>query len=171
MRFPRWLAAGCFALSLAPPVAAEKLLQSHALVPCSNDGIISVNHFDIVFTPGNNSASISFDGQATYAGKIRIVLELYVYGYKAITKSFDPCTLNVDALCPLQKNTGLKIANVPIDLSGVDLSIIPGEFQFPCWGREPYLIGNPRALSLTTIFFFFFKKKKGISGSRRIIPK
>ena len=64
-------------------VAAEKLLQSHALVPCSNDGIISVNHFDIVFTPGNMSATISFDGQATYAGKIRINLELYVYGYKA----------------------------------------------------------------------------------------
>ncbi|KAJ5368646.1 uncharacterized protein N7496_008406 [Penicillium cataractarum] len=125
MRFPRWLAAGCFALSMAPPVAAEKLLQSHALVPCSNDGIISVNHFDIVFTPGNMSATISFDGEATYAGKIRIDLELYVYGYKATTKSFDPCVLNVDALCPLQKDTALKIANVPLDLSGVDLSIIP----------------------------------------------
>ncbi|KAJ5438508.1 uncharacterized protein N7458_009506 [Penicillium daleae] len=126
MRFPRWLAAGCFALSLAPPVAAVKLLQSHALVPCSNDGIISVNHFGIVFTPGNMSATVSFDGQATYAGNIRIDLELYVYGYKATTKSFDPCVLKVDALCPLQKDTALKIANVPLDLSNVDLSIIPG---------------------------------------------
>lgn len=130
MRFPRWLAAGCFALSLAPPVTAEKLLQSHALVPCSNDGIISVNHFDIVFTPGNMSATISFDGQAAYAGKIRIGIELYVYGYKAFTESFDPCVLNVDALCPLQKDTALKIANVPLDLSGIDLSIIPSEFDF-----------------------------------------
>jgi hypothetical protein len=137
MRFPRWLTtAGFFALSLAPPVAAEKLLQAHALVPCSNDGIISVNHFDIVFTPGNMSATVSFDGQATYAGKIRIELELYVYGYKATTKTFDPCVLNVDALCPLQKDTALKIANVPLDLSGVDLSIIPGESNFR---RMPFL--------------------------------
>jgi hypothetical protein len=144
MRFPRWLArAGLFALSLAPPVAADKLLQSHALIPCSNDGIISVNHFDIVFTPGNMSATVSFDGQATYAGKIRIELELYVYGYKATTKTFDPCVLNVDALCPLQKDTALKIANVPLDLSGVDLSIIPGESNFRQF--RSYLIATRRA--------------------------
>ncbi|KAF3389444.1 Flavin carrier protein 2 [Penicillium rolfsii] len=132
MRFSRWLArAGLFALSLGLPVAAEKLLQSHALIPCSNDGIISVNHFDIVFTPKNNSATVSFDGQASYGGKLRIELQLYVYGYKAVTKTFDPCSLNVDALCPLQKDTALKISDVPLDLSGVDLSIIPGRFTFP----------------------------------------
>ena len=130
MRFPRWL-AGLVALSLAPPVAAERLLQSHALVPCSNDGIISVNHFDIVFTPGNTSATVSFDGEANYAGNILIDLELYVYGYKATTKSIDPCTLKVDALCPLQKDTALNIANVPLDLSNVNLSIIPGESAIP----------------------------------------
>lgn len=152
MRFPRWLArAGLVALSLAPPVAAEKLLQSHALMPCSNDGIISVNHFDIVFTPGNLSATVSFDGQATYAGKIRIELELYVYGYKATTKTFDPCRLNVDALCPLQKDTALKIANVPLDLSGADLSIIPGESNF----RQCRFLSDsklPVALVLARIF-------------------
>ncbi len=143
MRFPRWLAAGFFALSLGPPVAAERLLQSHALVPCSNDGIVSVNHFDVVFTPGNLSALVSFDGQATYGGKIRIDLELYVYGYKATTKSFDPCVLKVDALCPLTENTSLKITNVPLDLKGVDLSIIPGESAFRCC--RSYQIAPPHA--------------------------
>lgn len=84
----------------------------------------------MIFTPRNMSALVSFDGQAAYAGKISIILELYAYGYKAITKSFDPCVLNVDALCPLKKDTGLKIANVQLDLSGVDLSLIPSESAF-----------------------------------------
>ncbi|KAJ5485246.1 hypothetical protein N7539_005234 [Penicillium diatomitis] len=128
MRFSvsHWLAASVFAFSLAPPVAAERLLQSHALIPCSNDGIISVNHFDIVFTPSNNSALVSFDGQANYAGNVYIDIALYVYGYKAATKNLNPCALNVDALCPLRKDTALKITNVPLNLDGVDLSIIPG---------------------------------------------
>ncbi|KAI2787649.1 hypothetical protein POX_f08024 [Penicillium oxalicum] len=126
MRFPHWLAAGLFAFTLTPPVAAEQLLQSHALLPCSNDGIISVNHFDIVFTPSNNSALVSFDGQADYAGNVYIDIALYAYGYKAATKIVNPCALNVDALCPLRRDTALKITNVPLNLDGVDLSIIPG---------------------------------------------
>lgn len=156
MRFPRWLAAGFLALRMAAPVAAERLLQSHALVPCSNDGIVSVNHFDVVFTPGNLSALVSFDGQASYGGNIRIELELYVYGYKAATKTFDPCVLKVDALCPLRENTSLKIADVPLDLKGVDLSIIPGESAFRDCRWDSYQI----ARLCGRIF--------GILGSRRI---
>ncbi|KAJ5176383.1 uncharacterized protein N7482_002260 [Penicillium canariense] len=128
MRFLRW--AGILAL-IASPVAADRLLQSHALVPCSNDGIISINHFDIVFTPENKSAVVSFDGSATYSGKILIDLDLYIYGYKAATRTIDSCDLNIDAFCPL-RDTSLKISNVPLDLSSVNLSGIPGiAYQVP----------------------------------------
>lgn len=156
MRFPHWLAAGLFAFTLTPPVAAEQLLQSHALLPCSNDGIISVNHFDIVFTPSNNSALVSFDGQADYAGNVYIDIALYAYGYKAATKIVNPCALNVDALCPLRRDTALKITNVPLNLDGVDLSIIPGEFGHPVFYSVRSACNFKFFWSFQILFLLFF---------------
>ncbi|KAJ5683261.1 hypothetical protein N7462_006426 [Penicillium macrosclerotiorum] len=124
MKFVPWLAAGLLAC-LTPLVGAEDLLQSHALEQCSDSTVITINEFSAVFTPSNNSARVSFDGTATYSGKVMIDVTLLVYGYNVTTKTIDPCDLDVDALCPI-KPTTLKVPNVNLDVPSSTLSMIPG---------------------------------------------
>lgn len=125
--FALWFASGIFGiLQLALPVHAVRLLQSDALVSCSKGGVLSVNKFNAVYTPNNKSVTVSFDGSASYSGKVFVDVVLLVYGYKALTKTIDPCDFQVEALCPI-KPTTLKITNFPLDLSSVDLSMVPGE--------------------------------------------
>lgn len=119
IRFISWLVSGIFGiLQLAPPAQVVRFLQSDALIPCSNDGVLTVNQFSVVYTPNNKSATVSFDGSATYSGKDSIDVVLFVYGYNATVKTIDPCNFQVEALCPI-KPTILKIPNFP--------SMIPGE--------------------------------------------
>lgn len=131
IKFAPWFVSGIFGiLQLAPSAQAVRFLESDALVPCSNDGVLSVNKFNVVYTPNSKSATVSFDGSATYSGKVSIDVVLLVYGYNATTKTIDPCDFQIEALCPI-KPTTLKITNFPLDLSSVDLSMIPGEYRCP----------------------------------------
>ena len=124
MKVPSWL--GVVGALLVPSVCATNLLRATSLTPCSTDGAISINHFSVLFFPGNNSAQISFDGIINYSGKFVMEIELLIYGYKALTKYIDPCSLDVSGLCPLQTKE-LEIPATSVTIDSDMLSEIPGQ--------------------------------------------
>jgi len=131
MKLASWLAAGLFgALNLVRAVYAVDLFEAHALSPCSDDSIVSINRFDIVFTPSNNSVVLGFTGSfsESTSQNVMVELELLVYGYKAINKTFDPCTSpHISFLCPMQ-SASLNLKQTTLTLPGDVLSDIPGRF-------------------------------------------
>lgn len=128
MRPASWLAAGLFgAFSLVRGVHAVDLFQAHALSPCSNDDTVSVNRFDIVFTPNNNSVVLGFTGSFTESSSqnVMIDVELLVYGYLAKTLTLDPCASpTISFLCPM-KSASLNIKQTTLTIDSDALSIIP----------------------------------------------
>jgi hypothetical protein len=108
-------------------VQAENLLQATGLTQCSESAEVTVNNFNAIFTPSNKSISIIFDGYSEVAGEVLIDVDLLVYGYKALTKSFDPCSLDLAVFCPM-KAIELQIPTVSQTLGDNILSQIPCSF-------------------------------------------
>lgn len=128
MRLVPWLATtGVLGIScLIQSAHATRLLESHALIPCSDDDAISVNKFDVVFTPDNQTVTVGFSGSTSYHGKVMLEVQLLVYGYLATTKTVDPCDYNVAGLCPV-KASELRFPTSPLsDIPQDALSMIPG---------------------------------------------
>ncbi|CAG7940970.1 unnamed protein product [Penicillium nalgiovense] len=105
-------------------VQAENLIQATGLTQCSDSAEVTVNNFNAVFTPSNKSISIAFDGYSEVAGDVFIDVDLLVYGYKAFTKRFDPCSLDLAVFCPM-KAIELQIPTVTQTLGDNVLSQIP----------------------------------------------
>lgn len=108
-------------------VQAENLLQAEGLTKCSESSEVEVNNFNAVFTPGNSSISINFDGYSSVEGNVMIQAELLVYGYKAFTKDFDPCELDLSVFCPM-KAIELELPTITQTLGDSVLSQIPSQF-------------------------------------------
>ena len=111
-------------------VQAENLIQATGLTQCSDSAEVTVNNFNAVFTPSNKSISIVFDGYSEVAGDVYIDVDLLVYGYKAFTKTFDPCTLDLAVFCPM-KAIELQIPTITQTLGDSVLSQIPCSFILP----------------------------------------
>ncbi|OQD66914.1 hypothetical protein PENPOL_c004G05766 [Penicillium polonicum] len=105
-------------------VQAVNLIQATGLTQCSDSAEVTVNNFNAVFTPSNKSISIIFDGYSEVAGEVLIDVDLLVYGYKALTKSFDPCSLDLSVFCPM-KAIELQIPTITQTLGDNVLSQIP----------------------------------------------
>jgi hypothetical protein len=112
-------------------VQAENLIQATGLTQCSDSAEVTVNNFNAVFTPSNKSISIAFDGYSEVAGDVYIDVDLLVYGYKALTKTFDPCSLDLAVFCPM-KAIELQIPTITQTLGDSVLSQIPCSFTLPC---------------------------------------
>ncbi|KAJ5281419.1 hypothetical protein N7478_006791 [Penicillium angulare] len=126
MKFPSWTAGLVGAALLSPVVHAIDVLKATSLTPCSDDNVVGVNFFELVFTPGNSSALVEFEGTIEYQGKIKIEVELLVYGYSAIKKELDPCTLSSSGLglCPIEQ-AKMTIPRSDITVAKSFLSDIP----------------------------------------------
>lgn len=111
-------------------VQAENLIQATGLTQCSDSAEVTVNNFNAVFTPSNKSISIAFDGYSEVAGDVYIDVDLLVYGYKALTKTFDPCSLDLAVFCPM-KAIELQIPTITQTLGDSVLSQIPCSFTLP----------------------------------------
>lgn len=111
-------------------VQAENLIQATGLTQCSDSAEVTVNNFNAIFTPNNKSISIIFDGYSEVAGDVLIDVDLLVYGYKAFTKSFDPCSLDLSVFCPM-KAIELQIPKITQTLGDSVLSQIPCSSTLP----------------------------------------
>ncbi|KAJ5774171.1 TRP-like family [Penicillium paradoxum] len=105
-------------------VQALNFLEATGLTKCSDSAEVTVNNFRAVFTPGNKSISLDFDGYSEVAGDVLIDVELLVYGYKALVKTFDPCSLDLSVFCPM-KAIELEIPTISELLGDNVVSQIP----------------------------------------------
>lgn len=121
---------GCILFILFHLVHAEQLIEADGLTAChgSDNSEITINHMSAVLTPGNNSVSLVFDGYSGVAGDVVLDIDLLVYGYKALSRRIDPCSLNLNVFCPM-KAIELQIPKFTYTFDDGVLSQIPGSFD------------------------------------------
>ena len=125
-------AAGLLALFAAPVFSSDdRMFEAKSLQTCrgSNDGTVSVNTFQIQYTPGTSQADINVEAQFHFSGKVEIEIELLVYGYKVITKKINPCDFQVSSLCPLDTSHPLTFNHMKMTFDESTLNL-PGESRF-----------------------------------------
>ena len=120
---PAWLSFAAITL-LSPCVSAERIIESKSLNPCQANSSFTATLFNVAFTPANNSLGFDIVGVSSISGYVIAEIDFIAYGYQAVSQSFDPCTQNLEGMCPM--NTGqINIkSNIPIPNSVIEK--IPG---------------------------------------------
>lgn len=130
MRSASWLAAGLFgALNLVRGVNAEDLFEAHALSTCSDDSIVSINRFDVTYTPSDNNIVLGFTGSFTESASTDVLIDIdvLIYGYNAISLTMDPCASpKISFLCPMQ-SASLNVQETSLSLDSDALNSIPSQ--------------------------------------------
>lgn len=120
---PAWLSLAAITL-LSPFASAERIIESKSLNPCQANSSFTATLFNVAFTPANNSLGFDIVGVSSISGYVIAEIDFIAYGYQAVSQSFDPCTQNLEGMCPM--NTGqINIkSNIPIPNSVIEK--IPG---------------------------------------------
>ena len=100
---PAWLCLAAIT-SLPQLVSAERLIESKSLNPCQDNSLFTATLFNVVFTPDNNSLAFDIVGVSSISGHVTAEIDLIAYGYNALHETLDPCTQNLEGMCPM--NTG-----------------------------------------------------------------
>ncbi|KAK2049555.1 TRP-domain-containing protein [Colletotrichum somersetense] len=85
-----------------PSANADKILQSSSLNSCLKDSDFSASLFNIVVSANNGSVTANVAAVVSVEGKAVFDVALRVYGYEYIRKTIDPCTANLQGLCPMK---------------------------------------------------------------------
>ena len=80
------------------------MIESKSLNPCQDNSLFTATLFDVVFTPDNNSLAFDIVGVSSISGHVTAEIDLIAYGYNAVHQTLDPCTQNLEGMCPM--NTG-----------------------------------------------------------------
>lgn len=100
---PTWLSLTAIC-SLSVLASAERLIESKSLNPCQANSSFTATLFNVAFTPDNNSLSFDIVGVSSISGYVIADIEAIAYGYLAVNQTLDPCTQNLEGMCPM--NTG-----------------------------------------------------------------
>lgn len=128
----RFSSLGRFALfsSLSAIAAAEQMLTSSSLNTCQDDSSFTASLFNVVFTPGNNTASVDIVATSSVEGNVVFDVAISAYGYTIIRKTVDPCDAGLAGLCPMTAGKIPLNFNLPVGASAA--SQIPGiAYTFP----------------------------------------
>ncbi|KAG5981643.1 hypothetical protein E4U55_002728 [Claviceps digitariae] len=128
----RWFANAVAAMALLPSlVASERMLVSNSLNSCQPDSRFEASLFNVVYTPGNNSADISLVATSSVQGKVMFDLAVVVYGLPIIQKVVNPCDIKgLNGICPMIPGKTKLSFNVPV--SGDATKNLPGiAFSIP----------------------------------------
>ena len=103
--------------SFSPLLSAERLIESDSLNSCQANPLFTATLFNVAFTPNNNSLYVDIKGVSSISGYVFFEIDVIAYGYTAVKETLDPCTSNLEGMCPM--NTGqipIK-TNIPIPAS------------------------------------------------------
>ncbi|PYH87572.1 DUF907 domain protein [Aspergillus ellipticus CBS 707.79] len=109
----------------APQVAAIRLIESNALSICQDSTNFTATYFSVTFTPGNRSLAFSFDGVSAISGKVTATLVLEAYGIQVLTKTLDPCEMDISGLCPMNAGS-IDVPSATITVPESVVKDIPG---------------------------------------------
>lgn len=125
MRWPLRTSGVLSAMAAMTSLAsAERVLMSKSLSSCQEDSSFSASLFNVVYTPGNNSASVEMAATSSVQGFVMFDLTITAYGYEIINEQVDPCDTELQGLCPM--NTGNNDFGFPLPVPEGAASEIPG---------------------------------------------
>ena len=104
--------------------SAERIIESNSLNPCQVNSSFTATLFNVVFTPGNNSLAFDIVGVSSISGYVIAEIDVIAYGYQALSETLDPCTQNLQGMCPM--NTGQINIQSNINIPSNVESQIPG---------------------------------------------
>jgi len=113
-------------LAFTSTTSAVNLIESEALQSCQVNSGFTASLFDVTFFPGNGSLEFNIVAISTISGYVTAEIDVAAYGYDAIKKTLDPCSLNLEGLCPLSTGSDIVIQSnvqIPSDVT----SQIPGK--------------------------------------------
>lgn len=144
-----------FSLFTQATVWAKRNLIATSLVTCMENSQISANTIDIVFDPDDGSLHYSLDVVTTVDSYVYVDIDVYAYGFKVITKSFDVCSLNWKQFCPLHPGT-IQIDSIEY-VSKEYIDMIPGiAYQVPdidAYARMNVYNNDSQEVACLQIFF------------------
>lgn len=117
-----WLSIATL-ISLTPFSSAERLIESKSLNPCQANSSFTATLFNVAFTPDNNSLAFDVVGVSSISGYVTAEIEVIAYGYTAVKQTLDPCTQNLEGMCPM--NTGQINIQSNIDVPNDVIAHIP----------------------------------------------
>lgn len=77
------------------------MLSSTSLNTCQSDSGFTASLFNVVYTPGNNSATIDLSATSSIQGEVIFDAIITAYGYQIIRQTVDPCDVGLAGLCPM----------------------------------------------------------------------
>lgn len=83
---------------------AAKYIESKSLNPCQANSLFTATLFNVIFTPNNGSLAFDIVGVSSISGNVSADIEVVAYGLSIFKKPLDPCTSNLQGMCPM--NTG-----------------------------------------------------------------
>lgn len=120
---PAWLFLAAITY-LSPVASAEKIIESKSLNPCQSNSSFTATLFNVAFTPANNSLAFDIVGVSSISGYVTAEVDFIAYGYQALSQTFDPCTQNLEGMCPM--NTGQINIQSNINIPNSVIDQIPG---------------------------------------------
>ena len=123
MSRPLWLLVASTTL-LSSGTSAERIIESKSLNPCQENSSFTATLFNVVFTPDNYSLAFDIVGVSSISGHVMAELEVIAYGFTALKKTLDPCTNNLQGMCPM--NTGPIDIKSNVDIPKATVAGIPG---------------------------------------------
>ncbi|KAL9136057.1 MAG: hypothetical protein Q9175_002744 [Cornicularia normoerica] len=119
---PAWLYLATI-VSLVPFASSERLIESQSLNPCQANSSFTATLFNVIFTPDNNSLAFNILGVSSISGYVTAEIEFIAYGYTAVKETLNPCTSNLEGLCPM--NTGQINIQSNIDIPSSVVKDLP----------------------------------------------
>ncbi|GJC77443.1 putative flavin carrier protein 3 [Colletotrichum liriopes] len=106
-----------------PSAFADRILQSSSLNNCQKDSDFSASLFNIVVSANNGSVTANVAAVVSVEGKAVFDVALRIYGFDYLRQTIDPCTANLQGLCPM------KPGKIDMEFSfeiGDKLDAVPG---------------------------------------------
>lgn len=83
---------------------AARYIESKSLNPCQANSLFTATLFNVIFTPNNGSLAFDIVGVSSISGNVSADIEVIAYGLSILKRPLDPCTSNLQGMCPM--NTG-----------------------------------------------------------------
>ncbi|CAL9734266.1 flavin carrier protein 1 [Monosporozyma servazzii] len=140
-------------------VCAKRNLVATSLVTCMTNSQVSANTIDVIFNPDDRSLHYTLDIVTTVDSYVFADVDVYAYGFKIISKNFDPCENDWKQFCPVHPGT-IQIDSIEyLEKSTTDM--IPGiAYQVPdidAYAR--IIVYNNQSIVLACLEIFFSNGK------------
>ncbi|KAI1825262.1 hypothetical protein F4861DRAFT_203008 [Xylaria intraflava] len=113
-----------------PGAGGEPMLSSTSLNSCQPNSKFTASFFNVTYLPDQNMATINISATSSVEGYVNFDIDVVAYGYQIISRTLDPCKLQLAGLCPM--NPGKIPLGFNLDVPPSAKSQIPGiAYTFP----------------------------------------